>query len=63
MPLEAAKTPQAPNRLADLIVQAMTDDKVILEKEGLQMIYPTYIADVTLAISQFVFEEVEHDEK
>ncbi|KKS04208.1 hypothetical protein A2W45_01435 [Candidatus Curtissbacteria bacterium RIFCSPHIGHO2_12_41_11] len=63
MPLEAAKTPQAPNRLADLIVQAMTDDKVILEKEGLQMIYPTYIADVTLAIDKFVFEEAQHQEE
>src|SRR3989344_6360136 len=63
MPLEASKTPQATNVLADLISQAVTGDKVILEKEGLGMIYPTYISDVTLAILQFVFEEAEHQEK
>src|SRR3990167_10137007 len=63
IPLEASETQQATNGLADLISQAVTGDKVILEKEGLQMIYPTYISDVTLAILQFVFEEAEHQEK
>lgn len=63
MTLDAPKTPKATNLLADLIFQAISEDKVVLEKEGLQMIYPTYIEDVTLAISRFIFEEAEHQEK
>lgn len=43
------------NELSDLISQAAETDKVILEKEGLKMIYPTYITDAIFAINKFVF--------
>lgn len=43
------------NELANLISQAIQADKVILENEGLNMIYPTYITDAVYAINKFVF--------
>lgn len=42
------------NNLANLIIQAAQSDKVILEKEGMETIYPTYILDATDAIRKFI---------
>ncbi|OGD87349.1 hypothetical protein A3D81_02280 [Candidatus Curtissbacteria bacterium RIFCSPHIGHO2_02_FULL_40_17] len=41
--------------LASLISQAVATDKVILEEEGMKMIYPTYISDAVEAINKFAF--------
>ncbi|MBI2327137.1 DUF4012 domain-containing protein [Candidatus Curtissbacteria bacterium] len=46
------------NTLANLISQAQESDKVILENEGLDMIYPAYITDVIFAINKIVFENL-----
>lgn len=43
------------NELVNLISQAVTGDKIILEKEGLSMIYPAYISDAIFAINKFIF--------
>ncbi len=45
------------NILANLIGQASKTDKVILEKEGIEMIYPTYIEDATDAIKKLIFSK------
>jgi len=42
------------NTLANLISQAAQTDKVILEKEGMEMVYPTYIEDAISAIKKLV---------
>ena len=43
--------------LSNLISQALQTDKIVLENEGLDLIYPTYIQDAILAISKLVFLE------
>ena len=48
------------NQLSRLIYQAVTSDKVILENEGLSIIYPTYISDAIFAINKFSFSEDEN---
>ncbi|EKD58192.1 MAG: hypothetical protein ACD_57C00004G0002 [uncultured bacterium] len=63
MLVRGVKKPRVLGILADLIHQAAVSDKVILEKEGLEMIYATYITDVLLAIRKFVFLEEHHDNK
>lgn len=45
------------NELSNLINQAIKTDKVILEKEGTKIIYPTYINDAINAISEFMTGE------
>lgn len=40
-------------KLARLISQAVYSDKVILENEGLDTIYPAYISDVVSAVTKF----------
>ncbi len=42
------------NSLTNLIAQAVKTDKVILEKEGLVIIYPTYIDDAVHAFNKFM---------
>lgn len=42
------------NELISLISQAVKTDKVILEKEGMTMIYPTYIDDALHAFNKFI---------
>lgn len=42
------------NKLAALISQVVTSDKVILEKEGSEMVYPTYIEDAIQAVEKAV---------
>jgi nucleoside-diphosphate-sugar epimerase len=42
------------NKLAALISQVVTTDKVILEKEGTEMIYPTYIEDAIYAVGKSI---------
>jgi nucleoside-diphosphate-sugar epimerase len=42
------------NELSNLITQAIKTDKVILEKEGTKIIYPTYIDDAINAILEFM---------
>src|SRR3972149_4821056 len=49
------------NQLSRLIYQAVTSDKVILENEGLSIIYPTYISDAIFAINKFSFSEDEKE--
>src|SRR3989344_3377892 len=44
----------ASNKLAALISQVVTSDKVILEKEGSEMVYPTYIDDAIQAVEKFL---------
>ncbi|MBI2598801.1 DUF4012 domain-containing protein [Candidatus Curtissbacteria bacterium] len=41
--------------LVKLISQALSQDKVILENEGLSTIYPSYISDITSAITKLVY--------
>ena len=43
------------NELLSLISQAVKTDKVILENEGLNSIYPAYITDVIFGVSKLVF--------
>src|SRR3989344_2664983 len=47
------------NLLADLIWQTAKGDKIILKNEGLDMIYPTFIADATFAISKLALKKSE----
>jgi nucleoside-diphosphate-sugar epimerase len=42
------------NNLTALVSQAIRTDKVILEKEGLTIIYPTYIDDVVHALNKYI---------
>lgn len=42
------------NKLAALISQVVISDKVILEKEGSEMVYPTYIEDAVQAVEKSV---------
>lgn len=46
---------QPVNDLENLLKQAILSDKIIMEDEGLRIIYPTYISDVIFAISTFAF--------
>lgn len=50
-----------PNPLADLISQATTSDKIILDKEGLTILYPTYIDDAIRAFNKYLFEKNPRD--
>ena len=43
------------NLLTSLIKQASLEDKIILENEGLEHIYPAYITDVIFALNKFTF--------
>ena len=47
------------NLLADLILQAAKSAKIILQKEGLDLIYPTFIADAIFAISKLALSKSE----
>ncbi|HSX18973.1 MAG TPA: DUF4012 domain-containing protein [Candidatus Saccharimonadales bacterium] len=47
------------NRLSQLIKQATKGDKVILENEGLNYIYPTYITDAIYAVHKLAFEKTD----
>ncbi|GEM_PF-2982939 len=53
---------KSPESLARLISQAVYSDKVILENEGLDTIYPAYISDIISAITKFAASE-SHDSK
>lgn len=46
------------NELVNLISQAVETDKIILENEGLDTIYPTFIDDAVEAIYRFTVEKV-----
>src|SRR4030043_1037157 len=46
-----------PSEFGQIISQAVTSDKIILENEGLNMIYPTYITDAVFAIIKLVFSK------
>ena len=59
MPLAHHNRHLASNLLADLIWQAAKGDKIILKNEGLDMIYPTFIADATFAISKLALKKSE----
>ncbi len=43
------------NDLVDLISQSAISDRIILENEGLTVIYPTYIDDAVDAFNKFIF--------
>lgn len=45
----------AENTLANLIFQGLEDDKIVLQKEGLDLIYPAYIKDVVFAVNRLLF--------
>ncbi len=45
------------NELASLIHQAVRSDRVILENEGLRMIYPLYITDAISALNSLAFSQ------
>lgn len=45
------------NTLEKLIGQAIKSDRVILDSEGLDMIYPAYITDIVFAINKLIFSE------
>src|SRR3989344_7325520 len=47
------------NLLVDLIWQAAKDDKIILKNEGLELVYPTFVADATFAICKLAFKKSE----
>ena len=47
------------NLLADLIWQAAKGGKIILKNEGLDLIYPTFVADATFAISKLALKKSE----
>ncbi len=53
----APKEPVGEVVLQELITQAVTADKVILENEGLKIIYPAYITDVIFAVHKFITEK------
>jgi len=55
MPLSSSHLGPVQLGLASLITQAVTTDKVILQDEGLKMVYPTYISDAIFAINKFAF--------
>ncbi|MBI2012527.1 DUF4012 domain-containing protein [Candidatus Curtissbacteria bacterium] len=59
MPLVAPEAASTRNELANLVHQAAKTDKIILENEGLGLIYPTYITDAIFAINKFVFSQKE----
>lgn len=42
------------NKLTKLILQAVNKDKIVLEKEGLETIYPIFIEDAKKAILKFI---------
>src|SRR3989338_2774915 len=41
------------NALTDLITQALTKGKIIMENEGREPIYPVYISDAIFALTKF----------
>ena len=45
------------SELTKIISQAVSDKKIVMEKEGLAMIYPTYIDDAVIAIDKFGFSK------
>lgn len=45
----------ANNTLANLISQGLEDNKIVLQKEGLDLIYPAYIKDVVFAVNRLLF--------
>src|SRR3990167_3055471 len=47
------------NLLVDLIWQAAKDDKIILKNEGLELVYPTFVADATFAICKLALKKSE----
>src|SRR3990167_9111998 len=47
------------NLLSDLIWQAAKDDKIILKNEGLELVYPTFLADATFAICKLALKQSE----
>ena len=47
---------QEGNELTNIIFQAIKSDKIILEDEGLRLIYPAYVTDVTESIIQIAKE-------
>lgn len=46
---------QPVNELQNLLKQAISSDKIIMEDEGLRIIYPAYISDVIFALTKFAF--------
>lgn len=48
--------PFSQNKLSIMVSQATTEDKLILEKEGQEIVYPTYIDDALHAIHKIIFE-------
>src|SRR3972149_1990 len=63
MLVRGAQKPRVLGALADLIHQAAVSDKVVIEKEGLEMIYATYTTDILLATRKFAFGEERNDNK
>src|SRR3990167_7770996 len=59
MPLAPHNKHLHSNSLSDLIWQAAKDDKIILKNEGLDLIYPTFLADATFAISRLALAKSE----
>lgn len=45
------------NRLTRLIKEAVKSNKIILENEGLEHVYPAYITDIVFAVNKFTFTE------
>jgi len=59
MPLDNHDKHLHSNLLSDLIWQAAKDDKIILKNEGLDLIYPTFVADATFATSRLALKKSE----
>src|SRR3990167_539387 len=59
MPLAAHSRHLHENLLADLIWQCAKSGKIILQNEGLELAYPTFIADATYAISSLALKKSE----
>ena len=51
------------SQLAHLISQAIHTDKVILENEGMNTVYPAYITDVISGINRFLFTQNPNGQK
>lgn len=51
------------NKLSSLIGQAIFEDKLILNKEGQELVYPTFIDDATHAIYKYISEEADAPKK
>lgn len=59
MPLDHSVHHRETSLLADLIWQGAKSDRIILKNEGLDLIYPTYIADATFAVSKLALKKSE----